>query len=173
MENKIKYRIKRCRLFQILNDYEENRIKENYIKRTDCYQLEVITNFLDSIKKGFPLKNIIVWNDLIIEGSLKISILSLALKKDNDITYYYDLSNDSFGYNHIKEFEELQIPLYWFADGEYYLQFLENIKELKDKKLYMDRYKNFASNLFCDVSFIEVYNGSDKQLTEFLNKLKQ
>ncbi|UOX33795.1 DUF262 domain-containing protein [Flavobacterium sediminilitoris] len=140
---------------------------------------------------GYYLENTNSEFQYILDGFQRLSTLfgcfidskKTHLKRDEKIwktnfDIYYDLKEDKFEYNRKSknDLEFYQIPLYFFIDGSNFFDFTESLVSLgyseEDKKLFINRYKNFGSKISSyDIPAIELIGGSIKEAVNIFSRL--
>jgi hypothetical protein len=140
---------------------------------------------------GYYLENTNSEFQYILDGFQRLSTLfgcfidskKTHLKRNEKIwkanfDIYYDLKEDKFEYNRKSknDLEFYQIPLYFFIDGSNFFDFTESLVSLgyseEDKKLFINRYKNFGSKISSyDIPAIELIGGSIKEAVNIFSRL--
>jgi Protein of unknown function DUF262 len=113
-----------------------------------------------------------------------MSPLKTKLKRDekewkSNFDIYYDLKNNTFEFNRKTKssLEIYQVPLYTFFDGDGYFDLVHLFVSRTDfsndeKRLFLDRYKQFASKINAyDIPVMELYGGTVKEAVNIFSRL--
>ena len=128
---------KKQNILDYISDYKKGILKFPLL---DSYTWsdEKILDLFDSIKKGYPIGSILFWDNYVLDGLQRLSIIIGSLlhpdkttKNENmlRINVVYDLMDDNFKIMKNEDLEYFQIPIYKLIDGKDFFNFKKMLIE--------------------------------------------